>query len=79
MAQSEKTAVENKVRRWAEQNGYFCFKLTPMGMIGLPDHFFFGEFPNLVIMEFKRPGLGTPTGRSWKHQKRYIEMLRKLK
>lgn len=53
---SEKTEVENKVRKWADANGYYSFKLTPMGKRGLPDHWFIGKFPNLVIMEFKAPG-----------------------
>lgn len=52
----EKSGVEQPVRNWAEKDGWFCFKMTPMGKRGLPDHFFFNKFPCLVIMEFKRPG-----------------------
>lgn len=59
---SEKTEVENKVREWAEQNRWFCWKITPMGMKGLPDHVFVKKFPCLVFIEFKAPGKGLTEG-----------------
>jgi hypothetical protein len=59
---SEKTEVENKVRKWAELNGWYCWKITPMGKRGFPDHLFFKRFPCLVIIEFKAPGKRVKSG-----------------
>ena len=56
MPDREKEEVENKVKHWAERNGWYCWKFTPMGKRGFPDHLFFSKFPCLVLIEFKAPG-----------------------
>ena len=71
----EKQHVEQPVRHWAERNGFVCFKYTPFGKRGIPDHFFFGPFPLLVIIEFKRPGRKVEPGSL---QEYTIKILRQL-
>ena len=58
----EKAAVENPVKAHAERTGWFCFKVTPMGRRGFPDHLFFYRYPTIAIIEFKAEGKSLKVG-----------------
>jgi hypothetical protein len=49
------STIEGKVKAWARSKGILALKMTPRGVVGYPDDFFFYQ-RKVAIIEFKAPG-----------------------
>lgn len=63
-------SIEDDVVAWAEQRGWLVRKMQYPGRRGCPDRFFF-RGGNLVIVEFKRPGVNKADPLQVREHKRY--------
>lgn len=65
-------SIEDDVVAWAEQRGWLVRKMQYPGRRGCPDRFFF-RGGNLVIVEFKRPGVKKADPLQVREHKRYTD------
>jgi len=63
-------SIEDDVVAWAEQRGWLVRKMQYPGRRGCPDRFFFRD-SQLVIIEFKRPGIKKADPLQQREHKRY--------